>query len=77
MPQSLSIGDGQQQEEMCRTGLHAPELPPPEPAGADAPGRPVSTVRRWWKKGMRPGTRHMMALLALAGDLGLGHLFTD
>ena len=35
------------------------------------------TVRRWWKKGTRPSTRHMMALLALAGDLGLGHLFTD
>ena len=35
------------------------------------------TVRRWWKKGMRPSTRHMMALQALADDLGLGDLFTD
>ena len=34
------------------------------------------TVRRWWKKGVRPGTRHMMALLALANDLGLAHLFS-
>ena len=34
------------------------------------------TVRRWWKKEMRPSTRHMMALLMLAHSLGLGHLFT-
>lgn len=34
------------------------------------------TVRRWWKYGSRPNPRHMMALLDLAGDLGLGHLFT-
>ena len=35
------------------------------------------TERHWWKKGMRPSTRHMMALLDLADDLGLGDLFTD
>ena len=35
------------------------------------------TVRRWWKKGMRPSTRHMMALLMLAHSLGLGHLSTE
>ena len=35
------------------------------------------TIGRWWKKGMRPSTRHMMALLKLADDLGLGELFTD
>ena len=35
------------------------------------------TVRRWWKKGMRPSAQHMIALLMLANSLGLGHLFTD
>ena len=35
------------------------------------------TVRRWWKKGLRPSTRHMMSLLDLANSLGLAHLFTD
>ena len=35
------------------------------------------TVRRWWKKEMRPSTRHMMALLLLADSLGLAHLFTE
>ena len=35
------------------------------------------TVGRWWKKGMRPSTRHMMALLDLANSLDIGHLFTD
>ena len=35
------------------------------------------TIRRWWKKGVRPSARHMMALLKLADDLGLGELFTD
>ena len=35
------------------------------------------TVRRWWKKGMRPSTRHMMALLLLAHSLGLDNLFTE
>ena len=35
------------------------------------------TIRRWWKKGVRPNAHHMMALLDLADDVGLGHLFTD
>ena len=35
------------------------------------------TVKRWWKEGVRPHFRHQMALLDLADDLGLGHLFTD
>ena len=35
------------------------------------------TVWRW-KEGLgRPNVQHMMALLDLADDLGLGHLFTD
>ena len=35
------------------------------------------TIRRWWKKDVRPSTRNMMALLELADDVGFGHLFTD
>ena len=35
------------------------------------------TMRRWRDKGVRPNTRHMMALVSLANSLGLGHLFTD
>ena len=35
------------------------------------------TVRRWRDKGVRPSTRHMMALVNLENSLGLGHLFTD
>ena len=35
------------------------------------------TVKRWWKEGVRPHFRHQMALLDLADDPGLGHLFTD
>ena len=35
------------------------------------------TVWRWWKGRVRPNTPHMMALLELADDLGLSHLFTD
>ena len=34
------------------------------------------TVRRWWKLGVRPNTRHLMALLELAEELGLVHLLT-
>ena len=34
------------------------------------------TVRRWWKLGVRPNTRHLMALLELAEDMGLAHLLT-
>ena len=35
------------------------------------------TVRRWWKKGVRPNYRHLKALHDLAESLGLGHLFAD
>ena len=34
------------------------------------------TVQRWWQHGVRPHFRHLMALLDLADDLGLVHLFT-
>ena len=34
------------------------------------------TVRRWWKLGVRPNTRHLMALLELAEELGLLYLLT-
>ena len=40
-------------------------------------GTDPETVRRWRDKGVRPSTRHMMALMALADSLGLGHLFRD
>ncbi|MDE2838295.1 MAG: helix-turn-helix transcriptional regulator [Chloroflexota bacterium] len=33
------------------------------------------TVRRWRKGSARPSTRHMMALLDLAGGMGLRRLF--
>ena len=35
------------------------------------------TVMRWRTRGVCPSTRHMMALMKLAGDLGLGDLFTE
>ena len=35
------------------------------------------TLWRWRNLGTRPNAEHMMALLNLADDLGLGHLFTD
>ena len=35
------------------------------------------TVWRWTEGLGRPNARHLMALLDLADDLGLGHLFTD
>ena len=35
------------------------------------------TTRRWRDKGVRPSMRNMMALVALAKSLGLGHLFTE
>ena len=35
------------------------------------------TVWRWWKAGVRPNGKHLLVLLALANDLGLGHLLTD
>ena len=35
------------------------------------------TMRRWVLGRARPSMRHMMALLALADSLGLGHIFRD
>ena len=35
------------------------------------------TVWRWWKAGVRPNQHHMKALLDLADDFGLSHLFTE
>ena len=35
------------------------------------------TVWRWKEGRGRPNAQHMMALLDLADDLGLGHLFTE
>ena len=35
------------------------------------------TVWRWAEGRVRPNVKHMMALLELAKDLGLGHLFTE
>ena len=40
-------------------------------------GVSTMTIRRWWKRGVRPNYRHLKALLEMADDLGLGHLFTD
>lgn len=39
-------------------------------------GTDPETVRRWRDKGVRPMGKHLMALLALAGSFGLGHIFT-
>ena len=33
-------------------------------------------ARRWWRKCVQPDAHHIVALLDLAGDPGLGHLFT-
>ena len=35
------------------------------------------TVWRWTEGKTRPNMQHMLALLKLADDLDLGHLFTD
>ena len=35
------------------------------------------TLTRWKDKGVRPNTQYMMALLDLANNLGLGHLFNE
>ena len=35
------------------------------------------TVWRWAEGRVRPNVQHMMALVELANDLGLGHLFTE
>lgn len=40
-------------------------------------GTHPETVRRWVKGRARPSTRHMMALLALAEDVGLRHIFAE
>ena len=40
-------------------------------------GVSTMTIRRWWKRGVRPNYRHLKELLEMADDLGLGHLFTD
>ena len=40
-------------------------------------GTEPHTIRRWRDEGVRPSERHIIALLNLAGSLGLGHLFTD
>ena len=35
------------------------------------------TVRRWRDKGVRPSVQHYVALLKVAGSLGLGHPLTE
>ena len=35
------------------------------------------TVRRWRGQGVRPSVQHYVALLKVAGSLGLGHPFTE
>ena len=40
-------------------------------------GTDPRTIRRWRDEGVRPSVRHFAALLNLANDLGLGHLFTE
>ena len=39
-------------------------------------GTNSETMRRWRQGRSRPSARHMMALLELAGSLGLGQLLT-
>ena len=39
-------------------------------------GTDPHSIRHWRDKGVRPSVRHFAALLNLANDLGLGHLFT-
>ena len=39
-------------------------------------GTDPHTIRRWTEGRTRPNTQHMMALLDLADDLGLGHTLT-
>ena len=40
-------------------------------------GTDPHTIRRWRDEEVRPSVRHFAALLNLANDLGLGHLFTE
>ena len=40
-------------------------------------GTHPQTLRRWRNEGVRPNARHLMALLALAGSLGLDHLLAS
>ena len=44
---------------------------------ADRLGTSDLNVRRWKGNGVRPHWRRLAALLELAEELGLGHLFTD
>ena len=44
---------------------------------ARCPGTYPHTVWRWKEGQDRPDAQHMMVLLKLADDYGLGHLFTD
>ena len=39
-------------------------------------GTSTLNLRRWKDKGVRPNWRHLVALLELAEELGLAHLFT-
>ena len=32
------------------------------------------TVRRWWKRGVRPSSHYLLALQDLAAGMGLGHM---
>ena len=40
-------------------------------------GTDPRTIRRWRDEGVQPSVRHFAALLNLANDLDLGHLFTE
>ena len=40
-------------------------------------GTSALNLRRWKDKRVRPHWRHLMALLELAEELGLSHIFTD
>lgn len=40
-------------------------------------GTHPQTMRRWRRGSARPSTRHVLALLDLAGSLGLVHIFSE
>ena len=44
---------------------------------APPPGTYRHTVWRWAEGRVRPNGKHLLALLALANDFGLGYLFTE